>query len=275
MKVNVIIPTFNREEILPRAIDSILAQTYENFDLTIVDDGSTDGTYEVVKKYLQHVNVRYIRTDNKGVSAARNIGVSLSSGDYVSFLDSDDLWHPDKLELQMNFLKQNSHLECVHGEEIWIRNGKRVNKKKVHQKFGGNIFKECLPLCFISPSTVLISRKVFLEMNGFDENFVVCEDYDLWLKISSLYEVGFIETPIMTKHGGHEDQLSTKYFAMDYFRVKALANILEIRDLGEALSNLVIEVLVKKSEILLKGYKKHNNLKDFDEIESLMLSFIR
>lgn len=253
-------------------MESVLSQTYKNFDLTIVDDGSTDGTYDIVKKYLSSDNVRYVRTNNKGVSAARNLGVILSSGDYVSFLDSDDLWHANKLELQMNFLKENSHIECVHGEEVWIRNGKRVNKKKIHQKFGGNIFKECLPLCFISPSTVLMSRKLFLEMKGFDESFVVCEDYDLWLKISSLYEIGFIEMPIMTKHGGHEDQLSTKFFAMDYFRVKSLANILKIRDLSEALRAVVIEVIEKKSEILLKGYKKHNNLKDFKEIEDLLLS---
>ncbi|OUR96784.1 hypothetical protein A9Q84_10610 [Halobacteriovorax marinus] len=273
MKVNIIVPTFNRAEILPRAIESILSQTYKNFDLTIVDDGSTDNTYQVVKKYLELDHVRYVRTDNRGVSAARNMGVSLSSGDYVSFLDSDDLWHADKLELQMNFLKENTHIECVHGEEIWVRNGKRVNKKKVHQKFGGDIFKECLPLCFISPSTVIISRSVFEEINGFDEEFVVCEDYDLWLKISSLYEVGFIETPIMTKFGGHADQLSTKYFAMDYFRVKSLANILEIRELSLTQREQVIENILKKSEILLKGYKKHNNLKNYDEIEQLLISF--
>ena len=274
MKINVIIPTFNRFSVLSRAIESVLKQTYKNFDLTIVDDGSTDDSYSLVKTYFDDKRVHYIRTDNRGVSAARNLGVCLTRGEFVSFLDSDDEWLEDKLEKQIDLLKEQPELKCIHGEEIWIRNGKRVNKKKIHQKFGGSVFEKCLDLCFISPSSVLIKRDLYKEMNGFDEDYAVCEDYDLWLKITSLHDIGFVKTPIMNKYGGHEDQLSSKYFAMDYFRIKSLDRIVQIRDLSASRKEQVIDTIIKKASILLKGYEKHENFKDHAEIKNILDKFL-
>ncbi|PIK13751.1 glycosyltransferase [Halobacteriovorax sp. JY17] len=273
MKISVIIPTFNRAEILERSLKSVLQQSYQDFEVLIVDDGSTDKTYSTVKKYFSDKRVKYIYQSNKGVSAARNLGVSLSSYDWISFLDSDDEWLSNKLDKQVALLQENSSLEFIHSEENWIRNGKKVNQPKHYKKFGGNIFLKCLSLCAISPSTVLMTKRLFKEVGGFSSDYIVCEDFDLWLKITSKYEVGLVDEFLINKYGGHEDQLSTKFFAMDLFRVRSLVHILEIRDFTERIKEEIISVILSKSKILLKGYEKHENFKDYEEVKSLVLRF--
>lgn len=272
MLVSVIIPTFNRASTIIRAVDSVLAQSYQDFELIIVDDGSTDNTKELLAQYIQENKVIYLYQENGGVSKARNYAVSKAKGQWISFLDSDDAWLENKLELQVRYIESHPETKLIHGEEIWIRNGKRVNPKKKHQKSGGQIFKRSLELCLISPSAVMLRRDLFLEMDGFREDFEVCEDFDLWLKITSLYEVAFIEEPIIMKFGGHEDQLSRKFFAMDYWRIKSLFWILENRELDRDLQCDVIDVILRKGRVLITGYRKHQNLKDLPEVESIVES---
>lgn len=268
--VSVIIPSFNRSTVIARAIDSVLNQSYKNFELIIIDDGSTDSTDAVVESFIKNDKIKYFRQPNLGVSAARNLGASKASGDWLAFLDSDDEWHSDKLLTQVNFLKENESLKIAYTDEIWIRNGVKVNKKLIHQKFGGWIFDKCVHQCFIAPSSVILSSKLFFEMGGFDRDFKVCEDYDLWLKISSLYEVGFITLPLISKYGGHPDQLSTQFVAMDLWRLKSLARILSIRNLSEDHSQEVTEAINKKASILVKGFLKHGNSEVIKEIESIL-----
>ena len=177
-KVSVIIPTFNRSELLVRAIDSVLNQSFQDFELVVVDDGSTDSTFEALKIYK---NIIYLKQQNLGVSAARNKGVEVSSGELIAFLDSDDEWLPEKLQKQIDFLKDNPKLKWCYTDETWIRSGVLVNKKKKHQKSGGDLFKPSLELCLIAPSSVLI-RKSLMDRYKFREDFKVCEDFDLWLK---------------------------------------------------------------------------------------------
>ena len=268
--ISVIIPTFNRSLLLQRAINSVLKQTYENFELIIVDDGSTDNTSEIVKDIIKRKTKQelvYIEQKNEGVSSARNNGVRRSRGEWIAFLDSDDEWLVKKLELQVNFIKNNAN-HWVHGEEVWIRNGKRVNQKKIHQKSGGDIFRSSLALCLVSPSTVMIHRELFIISGGFNEEFIVCEDYDLWLRLALEHEVGFIKDPLINKYGGHEDQLSQKFKAMDYWRVKSMFQILQSRKLSESKRSILLNVLQRKSHILLNGYEKHNNMKNYDEVLS-------
>jgi len=276
--ISVIIPTYNRQSTLLRAVESVVKQDYKYFDLWIVDDGSTDQTEDLIKKYIRElklkVKIYYIKTKNHGVSAARNLGVEKSEGEWIAFLDSDDEWLPGKLTKQMDFVKSYPQISLVHGEEIWIRNGVRVNQKKIHQKFGGKIFQKCLPLCLISPSACLIRKELFLAMGGFDESFTVCEDYDLWLKITSLFEVGFIPDPIIKKYGGHIDQLSRKYVAMDHWRLQALGRILDIRKLDKSDTQAVKSQLEIKGRILLKGYLKHGNLVKFQQIRDFIRIYI-
>ena len=280
--ISVIIPTYNRAKELKRAVESVLNQDYTNFDLWIIDDGSTDETSKLIEQFQRSLSkevkdfkpiIHYIKTANQGVSAARNVGINHSKGDWCAFLDSDDEWLKDKLSRQAEFSLDNPEIRIIHGEEIWIRRGKRVNQKKIHQKSGGRIFQRCLKLCLISPSAVMIERGLLEEMNGFDENFVVCEDYDLWLKITSKYEVGYIKEPLITKYGGHDDQLSHKFKAMDYFRVKSIHNLLKSSKIDGEDKQRAEEEIVRKADILLLGYKKHNNLEHFDEIKKIKMIY--
>lgn len=261
--ISVIIPSYNRSKFLLRAIDSILIQSYKNFELIVVDDGSTDGTFELIESLIKLNQIKYIRIENSGVAKARNVGAKNANGKFLAFLDSDDEWLPHKLQEQVDFFATSPHLKIVYGEELWIRNGKRVNQKFIHKKSGGWIFCECVQQCLIAPSSVMLEKDLFFEMAGFDESFVVCEDYDLWLKISSLLEIGFIANPIIIKHGGHDDQLSTKYFAMDLWRMKSMFSILKNRNLNADHKLVVVDSLKRRGAILMQGYQKHGNLKDY------------
>lgn len=271
MKISVIIPTFNREDLLKRSVSSVLNQTHAELELIIVDDGSTDNSRQVAKDFLSDSRVRYVYQENSGVSSARNLGVSVSSFEWVSFLDSDDEWLENKLQKQVELHTKKPDLLFIHTEENWIRNGKKVNKPKQYKKHGGYIFSKCLSLCAIAPSAVLMHKSLFNEMYGFSTDYTVCEDFELWLKVTSKYEVGLVDEPLVNKYGGHEDQLSTKFFAMDLYRVRALFHILNIRNLSLEEQTQVKEVALKKCDILLKGYEKHSNFKDYDEVKSLQL----
>jgi glycosyltransferase involved in cell wall biosynthesis len=274
MLVDVIIPTFNRADVMVKAIESVLSQTYKNFVLHIVDDGSTDNTQHVLEKYKNHPQVKIYFQKNAGVSSARNLAAKSAEGQWISFLDSDDEWMPHKLEAQIKYLSQNPECQFLHSEELWIRNGVRVNPKVKHLKSNDNIFIRSLDFCIISPSTVILTRELFLTHQGFDEEFVVCEDYDLWLKILLKKNIGFVSTPLIEKHGGHADQLSTKFVAMDYWRIKSLVNLYQDKEATADQKNAIKDVIVKKSELLLKSYIKYQNQKSFDEIKKMLASIM-
>ena len=202
--VSVIIPTFNRAAPLMRALNSVAEQTCAPLEVIAIDDGSTDNTAERIEQHFPHV--RYFKQTNQGVSAARNTGIELAKGDWIALLDSDDEWLPGKLETQLAQLSQQREVLICHTEEIWIRNGVRVNQMKKHAKAGGWIFQHCLPMCAMSPSSIVIHRRVFDDVGVFDETLPACEDYDLWLRTTCRYPVLFIDKPLIRKYGGHDDQ---------------------------------------------------------------------
>jgi len=260
--VSVIIPTYNRESHLVEAIESVLDQSFQDFEVIIVDDGSTDGTAQIAEKYRN--NLTYYYQKNKGPAAARNFGIKQAHGTFIAFLDSDDLWLPKKLETQINLIKTNPQIRICYTDEIWIRNGVRVNQKKVHRKYSGWIFPRCLPLCIISPSSVIIHRDVLDKVGLFNEDLIVCEDYELWLRISALYPVEFIKTPLIIKRGGHADQLSKKFWGTDRFRIRALDDILQKTDLAEADRLAAIDMLKKKCSIVANGCYKRGKKEEGD-----------
>lgn len=272
MKVSVVIPTYNRVETIGRALKSVSQQTIQPFEVIVVDDGSDDDTGDLIK--LHYPNVRYLSQNNQGVSSARNFGIHESSGDWLAFLDSDDEWLPTKLESQLASLSK-TNLLVSHTEEIWIRNGVRVNQMNKHQKHGGDIFEHCLPMCAMSPSSIIIHRSVFDRIGLFDESFPACEDYDLWLRIAAEFEVDFIVEPCIRKYGGHADQLSRLHWGMDRFRVVALENILNINVQKQVLDDTkytaAIKMLNTKLTILLKGATKHNNSELIDYCHAAQL----
>jgi len=265
-KVDIIIPTYNRKEFLKRAVSSVYNQSYQSWNLFIIDDGSTDGASDEFHgkktKILKWKN-------NKGVSYARNQGILKSASDWIAFLDSDDEWLPQKLEKQVAYIKNHPRYPLVHCNEIWLRKGKILNQKKKHKKQGGRIFTRSVRLCCISPSAVLVKRSLLKEVGLFREDFPVCEDFELWLRITARYELGFLEEPLLIKHGGHEDQLSKKYPAMDYWRLKALYPHLGNNNLSLAERKKVKETLIEKSNILLRGYRKHTNFTNQKEVKRM------
>lgn len=268
--IDVIIPTFNRSLLIERAINSVLSQSYQGFNLYVINDGSTDETEIILQKYSHHPRIHFFKQENKGVSAARNLGIINSNSEWIAFLDSDDEWLPQKLEKQLAYIARNPDLRFVHSNEIWIRQGVRVNAKKKFDKSNHEIFKRSLETCLISPSTVIMKRELCKEHGGFDESFVICEDYDLWLKILAREEVGFISEELIKKHGGHTDQLSTQYQAMDFWRIKGLLNLLKKTDLSSEKNILVRDQINKKSTLLKAGYLKHQNTQGLKELLEML-----
>ena len=262
--ISVIIPAFNRAHTLPKALDSVLSQTLKPREIIVVDDGSTDETNAVLANYP---GLCIISQDNRGVSAARNMGIKKAGGEWLAFLDSDDEWLKEKLEKQWDAICIDDKLIC-HTEEIWIRNGKRVNPMKKHQKFGGWIYERCLPLCVISPSSVMIHRSVFEDVGVFDESLEVCEDYDLWLRICAKYSVLFIDEPLIVKYGGHEDQLSRKHWGMDRFRVKALEKMMSFGALNDEDEKATVNMILQKCGIIINGMKKRGNNDEAEKWQS-------
>lgn len=268
---SVIIPVYNRRDLVSRAIESVLDQTRPVKEIIVVDDGSTDGVGDSVCS--NYPGVKLLVQPHSGVSAARNNGIVESQGEWLAFLDSDDEWLPTKIEAQSTWLNSHSHIKVCHCDEIWIRNHIRINPKQRHRKSGGWIYLHCLPLCAISPSAVLIHRSVFEFVGKFDESLPVCEDYDLWLRITPQYEVGFVDQALLVKYGGHEDQLSKAYFAMDRFRIRALIKSLEQNALSDEQRMKTLDILVRKIQIYLNGARKRNKTGQIDCYQSMLTRY--
>ncbi|PID40202.1 MAG: glycosyl transferase [Proteobacteria bacterium] len=264
--VSVILPTYNRDWSLGEAIASVLAQNYPRIELIVVDDGSTDGTPDLLAAYGDRL--RRIRQENRGVSAARNTGIRHSTGDLIALLDSDDTWLPDKLSAQVAYLNAYPTALICQTEEIWIRNGVRVNPGKRHRKEAGMIFERSLALCLISPSAVMLRRSLLDEVGLFDESLPACEDYDLWLRITCKHPVHLIDTPLIVKHGGHVDQLS-RMPELDKYRIRAIARLLDDGHLTPSQRAAAIVMLKKKCTIYAQGCRKRERLEDAGHYERL------
>lgn len=264
--VAVVIPTFNRVGPLRRALESVQAQSVRPAEVIVVDDGSDDGTREMLEERFS--GVRLLEQPHAGVSAARNRGIAAAVGEneWVAFLDSDDAWLPRKLELQMAALEGGSSERLCHCEEIWIRDGVRVNAGLRHAKSGGDLFEQSLELCLISPSAAVVHRSVFKELGSFDEELAACEDYDFWLRYTASNDVLFVPDPLVVKYGGHADQLSRTVEALDRYRIRSLAKLLDSTPLSAGQRASAIATLLRKIEIYRPGVVKRQR---FDEAEAL------
>ena len=256
--VSVIIPTFNRAHCVAESIRSVLVQG--ELELIVVNDGSKDATVKELASFptIQVINL----AENRGVSYARNKGLERARGSLICFLDSDDLWEEGKLKAQVQWMQVHPECMAVYTDEIWIRNGVRVNPMKKHQKYSGDIFRRCLPLCIVSPSSVMLRKSILDEVGGFDELMPVCEDYDLWLRIAVRYPFKFLKEKLILKYGGHRDQLSRKYWGMDRWRVYALDKLLRGDDLNMQQQEWVTEMLINKSSILIQGFEKRGKTEE-------------
>jgi glycosyltransferase involved in cell wall biosynthesis len=252
--VSVIIPTHNRRDLVCEAVASVLQQRDAVAEVIVVDDGSSDDTRGALAAFGSAV--RYVYQSTQGVAAARNHGVRLAGGTWLAFLDSDDLWRPDKLARQLAYQAEHPALRASQTGEIWIRNGIRVNACRHHRKPDGDIFASSVARCVVSPSAVMLRRDLFDALGGFDESLPVCEDYDLWLRLGARDVVGLLDEPLVIKRGGHADQLSRRYWGMDRFRIAALAKMLADRDLSAQRRTVAVETLQRKCAILAAGARR-------------------
>ncbi|MEJ2069748.1 MAG: glycosyltransferase [Syntrophobacterales bacterium] len=258
--VSIIIPTYNRAAWVKEAAASVRAQTFRDYELLVVDDGSTDATLEVLVSSGGHLKM--LRSEHRqGVSTARNLGAAAARGDWLAFLDSDDLWRPDKLARQVEYLKSHQDLAICQTEEIWIRNGVRVNPPRTHRKAGGDIFLPSLMRCMVSPSAVMLHRRLFMALGGFDETLPAAEDYDLWLRAAWREPVGLVPEPLVIKRGGHPDQLSRQR-GLDRFRIRALMKLLQEPNLPLHYRQAARSTLAQKCRIYAQGCEKRGKRRE-------------
>jgi len=269
--VSVIIPTYNRGWVVQEAIDSVLDQDFRDYELIVVDDGSDDNTREILGAYGKAITV--LQQSNRGVSAARNRGIAEAAGRLIAFLDSDDLWLPRKLTTQVKFFAENADAVINQTQEIWIRNGVRVNPKKRHHKFSGMIFERSLALCLVSPSAVMIKKCLFDAVGVFDEQLPACEDYDLWLRVSCRYPVHLMDSPLIIKRGGHDDQLS-KAAGLDKYRIQSLMKIIDSDLLTPQQYKAAVLTLKEKSEVYAGGCRKRGREEEAEYFSALAEKYL-
>lgn len=265
--VSIILPTYCRPALTARAIESVVAQSFADFELLVIDDGSPEPL--IVETFCSDRRVQVLRIAHSGVSAARNYGIEKSRGALIAFLDSDDRWLPEKLGKQVDFLAANPLLPLCHTAERWFRNGIFVNQRLRHAKARGEAFAECLESCRIGPSSVLLRREILDEVGGFDEALPVCEDYDLWLRITARAKIGFIDEVLVEKYAGHGDQLSYSLPAMDRFRIFALCKLLINSHVESVRVEMVKTELYRKLEVLRIGGTKRNSRQLLTVLEEL------
>ncbi|MDX2435320.1 MAG: glycosyltransferase [Desulfobacterales bacterium] len=261
MQVSVIIPTYNRAQRLGKAIDSVLVQSHQDFELIVVDDGSEDNTDELIENY--NSDIVYIRQENSGAAAARNRGIEKARYNLLAFLDSDDWFAENKLKTQIEAMSQNPSCLISHTNEIWYRNGQILNQKLKHRKNSGDIFSRSLELCAVGMSTIMIHKEIFDRYGFFDEGYPCCEDYEFWLRISAEEKFLLVEESLTLKDGGRDDQLSAIYrTGMDKFRIKAIMKTLASGRLTEEQSGIARRELERKCRIYGTGCIKHGRAEE-------------
>jgi len=254
VEITVVIPTYNRYVLLKRAITSLYSQTYKPKEIIVVDDGSMDDTSKIQNDFPE---ILYIYQANRGVSAARNVGIQRASCDWIAFLDSDDEFHPEKLQKQVEFHQENSNILMSYTAENWIRNGKEVKIPKKYRKIGKDAFVENLSYCNIAPSSVLLHKNILDDVGLFDENLEVCEDYDMWLRITQKYEAGLINEKLINKYAGHAEQLGFRK-NMDKIRINILEKLMKNCEIQQKKELLQRELNEKKSIIQKLNFKEES-----------------
>lgn len=226
-EISVIVPTYNYAHFIGDCLDSIFAQTYKDFEVIVIDDGSTDDTARVLEKYKGEI--RYIYQENKGLPAARNTGIQAAQGEYLAFLDSDDLWLPEKLDEQIRFLRNDTDMGIIFSD------ASAFNEKGMIRK---SILKEeniCTGFCFqrlfmgnyLVMPTVMIRKRCLVESGLFDESLTAVEDYDLWLRISLFYKIGFVDK-VLAMYRVHPSNMSGDFCRLMDNEIKVIQKIVRL-----------------------------------------------
>ena len=300
--VAVVIPVRDRAAMVVEAIASVLAQTYRDLGVVVVDDGSADGSAESAETALARAAVpaRVVRLPardaptppgpprqptpvvaappaavcpgRRGVAAARNAGAAVFDARWLAFLDSDDLWLPAKLERQIAWLAERPRYRLAQTEERWLDGGRHRNPRAWHRK-EEQLLLRSFERCLVSPSAVVLSRELFAEHRGFDEAFAVCEDYELWLRITARERVGLVPERLVVKRGGHPGQLSRSTWGLDRWRVAALAKFLATVPLADAERAAAIAVARGKCAVLASGAERRGKRDEAERYRRLADAF--
>ncbi|MFT8322302.1 MAG: glycosyltransferase [Bacillus sp. (in: firmicutes)] len=217
MKISVIIPVYNSQNTIMDAIESVVSQKREQIrlEIIIINDGSVDSSQEVIVPYIEkysdkEIHIIYQYQENKGVSAARNAGLRLATGDYIAFLDSDDIWIEGKLKKQLELFQEDKSLGIVYGQYInrVIYTDKKVERFVLKHFYEGDIYIPLLKGNFIATSSMIMTREVFHSVGFFDEELTLAEDYDYWLRIAKKFKGKYSKEPLLIKTFTGENNLS-------------------------------------------------------------------
>ncbi len=266
--VSVIIPTYNRSHLFEQAVTSVLQQTWNDLEILLVDDGSEDATLAQARR-IKDPRLRILSQENKGVSAARNLGIAHAKGRYIALLDSDDRWLPTKLQRQLEFMHEGG-FHISQTQEIWIRRGKRVNPRHIHSKFSGWFFNPSLGRCLISPSCVMLTRALWEKVGPFDETLPACEDYDLWLRTCLHYPAGLVPEALVIKTGGRADQLSRKIIGLDLYRLYSMHNLLLRKQMNAETRHSLKKMFCQKGQIYVQGCLKRGRMTEAMRVQNLL-----
>ena len=275
--VSVIIPAYNRISLLTEAIDSVRSQTFTDFEIIVVDDGSTDDTPTLAKSR----DLQYIRLEHTGrPGLVRNRGAVQARGKLLAFLDSDDIWTPDKLSRQLLLHGWDTAFGpavktglITHTREQWLRNGKVISQSKLRHRRSGNIFEDSLVKCIIGPSTVVMDASFFSRTKGFRDDLEIAEDYEYWLRITPEVEVGYVDVPLTVKRAGHSDQLTEKYGHIEYFRIMALKDLVDSRFFSGLRLITARRELARKCRIYAAGAKKRGKTREAETYEMYAIKY--
>jgi glycosyltransferase involved in cell wall biosynthesis len=256
MRFSVIIPTYNRWPLIQEAIDSVKAQSFSDWELIVADDGSEDESVASLDS-----DIRCIELEHSGFPGlVRNRAAALAKGEYLAFLDSDDLWLPQKLELQNEYLKKSPGCRILHSREIWRRGNRIISQIKFTHSRSGMIFEDALEKCIIGPSTAVIRRDLFEMHGGFREDLRIAEDYELWLRICDQERVGYIDTALTVKRADHGfSQLTEQGEPIEYHRILALKDLVFSDELSREHEALARDTLKRKLSIYIRGAEKRGH----------------
>ena len=217
--VSVVIATYNYADYLPQAVDSALGQSFQDLEVIVVNDGSTDNTAEIVAPYRTHPKVQYFEKPNGGQASAKNLGIVKSRGTYIAFLDADDFWEPHKLDQQLDLFRRNPRVGVVYSGFRLVGPGGEPLSTENPPCYRGRVLRYLYGNNFVDFSSSVVRRDVMERYGMFDESIAMGIDYDLWLRLSGVTEFDYMPKPLVAIRVGHR-QMSTNLNGRAYWARK-------------------------------------------------------